>query len=182
MAKISNKPIIIPSGLVVSLENNQIIIKSAQGQELRIDVLPGVKVEIDSVAGQLVVRKENEDLQTKAFVGLIKALIKNAFVGLTTGYSKTLKLVGTGYRVASQGAGINLSLGYSHPIVYTAPAMVKLAVQGSDTIVVSGFDKQAVGQVAAEIRELRPPEPYKGKGIRYIDEVVRRKAGKAVVK
>lgn len=182
MAKISNKPIAIPSGIIVSLENNQVIIKSAQGQELRVDILTGIKVEIDNAAGQLVVRKENEERETKAFDGLIKTLIKNALVGLTKGYNKTLKLVGTGYRVAAQGAGINLALGFSHPIIFNPPATVKLAVQGSDTIVVSGFDKQAVGQVAAEIRDLRPPEPYKGKGIRYIDEVVRRKAGKAVVK
>ncbi len=179
MAKISNKPIAIPAGVTVTLDNRQIDIKSTKGQ-LRVELLAGIDVTID--ANQLVVTQKNEANQTKAFAGLIKALIKNAFVGLTDGYSKTLKLVGTGYRVQAQGKNISLAVGFSHPVVFEAPAEVALKVEGQDTIVISGFDKQAVGQVAANIRKIRPPEPYQGKGIRYSDEVVRRKAGKTAGK
>ena len=180
MAKISNKPIEIPSGLNVALVEGELVVKSAQNQELRVKVLEGIKVEVAD--GKVVVREENEAKQTKAFSGLIKSLIRNAFEGLTKGFTKELKLVGTGYRVQMQGADLNLAVGYSHPVIFTPPKEVKVAVQGTNAITISGYDKQAVGQVAANIRAVRPPEPYKGKGIRYTDEVVRRKAGKAAAK
>lgn len=179
MAKISNKPIVIPAGVNVSIENDQVVFQNPKGQ-LRVDLLAGVSVELQE--NQLVVSQKNDSNQTKAFAGLIKSLIKNACVGLTDGYTKTLKLVGTGYRVQAVGKNISLAVGYSHPVEYKAPENVTLTVEGTDTVKVSGFDKQAVGQVAANIRKVRPPEPYKGKGIRYEDEVVRRKAGKTAGK
>ena len=179
MAKISNKPIDIPAGVNCTLENNQVVIQNSKGQ-LRVDLHPGLQIDIKD--NQLVVNQLNEIKATKAFAGLVKSLIKNAFVGLTDGYSKTLKLVGTGYRVAAAGKNLNLAVGFSHPVIFEAPANVTLVVEGTDTIKIAGFDKQLVGQVAANIRKIRPPEPYKGKGIRYEDEVVRKKAGKTAAK
>jgi len=179
MAKISNKPIVIPAGVNCSLENNQIVISNPKGQ-LRVDLHPGLQIDIKD--NQLVVNQLNETNATKAFAGLVKSLVKNALEGLTNGYSKTLKLVGTGYRVAATGKNLSLTVGFSHPVAFETPANVTLAVEGTDTIKVSGFDKQLVGQVAANIRKIRPPEPYKGKGIRYEDEVVRKKAGKTAAK
>lgn len=176
MAKISNKPIIIPAGVTVTVENGVATVKSPKG-ELTVDILPGINLELGD--NQVVVKKLNEEAQTKAYEGLIKSLLRNTFIGLTTGYQKTLKLVGTGYRVAAMGKGITLSVGFSHQVDMQPLAGVELKVEGQDTIVVSGYDKQKVGQMAANIREVRPPEPYKGKGIRYEDEIVRRKQGKA---
>ena len=180
MAKISSKPIEIPSGLNVSLVEGELVAKSAQNQELRVKVLEGIEVEV--VDGKVLVKEKNTERQTKAFGGLIRSLIRNAFEGLTKGFTKELKLVGTGYRVQMQGTDLNLAVGYSHPVIYKTPKDIKVTVQGTNAITVSGFDRQAVGQVAANIRAVRPPEPYKGKGIRYADEVVRRKAGKAAAK
>jgi large subunit ribosomal protein L6 len=179
MAKISNKPIAIPSGVTVVVEDGAVRVKSSKG-ELVSQMLPGLKLEIGD--DQLVVQMQNQQTQTKAFAGLLKALVRNSFVGLTTGFSKTLKLVGTGYRVSAQGKGISLAVGFSHTVEIVPPEGVELKVEGQDTIKVSGFDKQLVGQVAANIRKVRSPEPYKGKGIRYEDEVVRRKQGKTAAK
>ncbi|MBQ6449678.1 50S ribosomal protein L6 [bacterium] len=179
MAKITNKPIMIPSGVTASVENGEVTIKGAKGQ-LKVQLLPNIDVEIDG--DKLIVHQGSQEKQTKAFVGLIKALVRNAIAGVTTGFSKTLKLVGTGYRVQAQGKGISLAVGFSHTVEFMPPEGVELKVEGQDTIIVSGFDKQQVGQVAANIRKVRPPEPYKGKGIRYVDEVVRRKQGKTAAK
>ncbi len=179
MAKITNKPIIIPSGVTASVENGEVVIKGSKGS-LKVTILPGIEVQLD--ADKLTVKQLNDENQTKAFVGLIKALIRNSIEGVTNGYTKTLKLVGTGYRVQAQGKCISLAVGFSHTVEFMPPEGVELAVEGQDTIKVSGFDKQQVGQVAANIRKVRPPEPYKGKGIRYEDEVVRRKQGKTAAK
>ena len=179
MAKISNKPIIIPAGVTAVVENGQVCIKGPKG-ELQVSLLPSLTVEIDN--DQLTVKQADQQQQTKAFAGLIKALLRNSFIGVTQGYTKTLKLVGTGYRVSAQGKGISLAVGFSHTVEFMPPEGIELKVEGQDTIVVTGFDKQQVGQVAANIRKVRPPEPYKGKGIRYEDEVVRRKQGKTAAK
>lgn len=179
MAKISSKPIIIPAGVSAVVENGQVSVKGPKGQ-LTVDLLP--KISLDLKDNQVVVKRADDSNQAKAFMGLIKALLRNAFIGVSEGYSKTLKLVGTGYRVAAMGKGITLSVGFSHPIEVMPPENITLTVVGQDTIKISGFDKQAVGQVAANIRKVRPPEPYKGKGIRYEDEIVRRKQGKTAAK
>lgn len=179
MAKITNKPIIIPTGVTANVENGEVLIKGTKGV-LKVKILPGIEVTIDG--DKLTVKQLNEENQTRAFVGLIKALVRNSIEGVTNGFSKTLKLVGTGYRVQAQGKGISLAVGFSHTVEFMPPEGVELKVEGQDTIKVSGFDKQQVGQVAANIRKVRPPEPYKGKGIRYEDEVVRRKQGKTAAK
>ena len=179
MAKISSKPIIIPAGVSAVVENGQVSIKGPKGQ-LTVDLLP--KISLDIAENQVTVKRADESKQAKAFMGLIKALLRNAFIGVSEGYSKTLKLVGTGYRVAAMGKGITLAVGFSHPVEVMPPENITLAVVGQDTIKINGFDKQAVGQVAANIRKIRPPEPYKGKGIRYEDEIVRRKQGKTAAK
>lgn len=176
MAKIANKPISTPQEVKLELSSEAVTVTGPKGQ-LQVKTLPGVKVTITDAG--VVVEGENQLQQTKAFVGLFKALLKNSLVGVTSGYSKTLKLVGTGYRVSAVGKNISLAVGFSHTVEIAAPAGIELKVEGQDTIKVSGFDKQAVGQFAANIRKVRPPEPYKGKGIRYENEVVRRKQGKA---
>lgn len=179
MAKIANKPISIPQEVKLDLNAERLQVSGAKGV-LQIATLPGVKVEITDKG--IVITGENQANQTKAFIGLFKSLVKNAFHGVTNGYSKTLKLVGTGYRVSANGENISLTVGFSHPVEVSAPEGIELKVVGQNTIIVSGFDKQAVGQCAANIRKVRPPEPYKGKGIRYEDEVVRKKQGKAAAK
>lgn len=179
MAKISNKPIIIPAGVSVVVENGVATVKSPKGQ-LQIMILPKIALELGE--GEIVVKRSGDESQAKAFEGLIKSLLRNAFVGLTEGYTKVLKLVGTGYRVSSMGKGISLAVGFSHPVEVMPPEGIEFKIEGNDTIKVSGFDKQQVGQAAADIRAIKKPEPYKGKGIRYEDEVVRRKQGKAAAK
>lgn len=176
MAKIANKPISIPQEVKLDLSAERLQVSGAKGV-LEITTLPNVKVEITDKG--VVVTGENQSNQTKAFIGLFKSLVKNAVQGVTSGYSKTLKLVGTGYRVSGNGKNLSLAVGFSHPVEVVAPEGIELKVVGQNTIIVSGFDKQAVGQCAANIRKVRPPEPYKGKGIRYENEVVKRKQGKA---
>jgi len=141
--------------------------------------LPGIKVEVEG--NQVKVLRSNELRSTRAYHGLIRSLIANCIDGVVNGYKKTLKLVGTGYRVATKGVELSLSVGFSHPVVVKPIEGIKLSVSGNDTIVIEGIDKQKVGQMSADIRAINPPEPYKGKGIRYEDEVVKRKAGKTAV-
>jgi large subunit ribosomal protein L6 len=128
---------------------------------------------------QVIVTRPDDERLSRSLHGLTRTLIANDIIGVTTGYTKTLEIVGTGYRVAAKGAAIEFALGYSHSITVDPPAGIALAVEGNNKVIVSGISKQAVGEVAANIRKLRKPEPYKGKGVRYEGEVVRRKAGKA---
>ncbi len=179
MAKISSKPIIIPAGVTAVVENGLITVKGPKGQSV-INLLPKISLEFGD--NEVVVKRADETSQAKAFMGLIKALLRNAFIGVSQGYTKTLKLVGTGYRVTASGKGVTLAVGYSHTVEMMPPADITFTVVGQDTIQVTGHDKQVVGQAAANIRSVRPPEPYKGKGIRYEDEIVRRKQGKAASK
>ncbi len=179
MAKISNKPIIIPASAKAMVENGEVKISGPKG-ELKVKLLP--KITADIQENSIVINQADDTAITKSFAGLIKALIRNNLLGVTQGYTKTLKLVGTGYRVTAQGKGISLAVGFSHSVEFSPPADITLTVEGQDTIKIIGYDKQAVGQVAANIRKIRPPEPYKGKGIRYSDEIVRRKQGKTAAK
>lgn len=178
MSKIGRTPISIPSEVRVKVEAQVVQVQGPKG-ELLVPVVSGVKIEVKD--DQVVVTRTDHEKQSKANHGLMRSLIDNCVIGVTEGYQKTLKMVGTGYRVQQKGTDINLQVGFSHDIVYPAPEGVTLKVEGNDTIHVSGIDKQQVGQVAAEIRHVKPPEPYKGKGIRYEDEFVRRKQGKAAV-
>lgn len=175
MSRIGKKPITIPQGVTVDVANDVVTVKGPKGQ-LQAPVLAGLSVKVQD--GEVVVEQTQASRQTSAFHGLVRSLIANHVTGVTEGYKKTLKLVGTGYRVQAKGAGISLAVGYSHPVDVDATQGVQLKVEGNDTIHVEGIDKQAVGQMAANIRKIKPPEPYKGKGIRYEDEFVRIKPGK----
>lgn len=177
MSRIGIKPISFPDSVSVTVADGSVVVKGPKG-ELSTQILPGIKVAVSS--GEVEVSRNNDLKQTKAFHGLIRSLIANNVSGVTDGYKKTLKMVGTGYRVKAAGQGLSLSVGYSHNIDVLAREGVDLKVEGNNTIYIEGIDKQAVGQMAAEIRKLRPPEPYKGKGIRYEGEVVKRKQGKVV--
>lgn len=176
MSRIGNRPVVLVSGVTAQLADGQVLIKGPKGQ-LQVELPAGIEVVIEE--NQIVIKRQNDERQTKAFHGLVRSMVNNHIIGVSQGYRKTLKLVGTGYRVALKGKGLTLSLGFSHPIEVQPDQGITLTVEGNDTIHIDGIDKQAVGQQAANIRKLRPPEPYKGKGVRYEDEVVRRKVGKA---
>ncbi len=155
----------------------EVVVRGPKG-ELRYSPPPGIRVSVED--GHLRVSRDGDTRTMRALHGLARALIANMVEGVSRGFEKTLEIVGVGYRAALKGEGeIELSLGFSHPVVVRAPAGVSFEVPGPNRVVVRGADKQLVGQVAAEIRKLRPPEPYKGKGIRYLGEQIRRKAGKA---
>jgi large subunit ribosomal protein L6 len=177
MSRIGKKQITIPQGVTVTIQDDKILVKGPKG-ELSESMQPGITVQIAD--GAVHVSRADDELQTKAFHGLVRSLISNMVKGVTEGFEITLEMVGTGYRVAQQGNKLVLSVGFSHPVEIEQPAGVTFAVEGNNKISIKGIGKQAVGQIAANIRRIRPPEPYKGKGIRYTDEVVRRKAGKAV--
>jgi large subunit ribosomal protein L6 len=175
MSKIGRVPISIPSGVTVTVQPDQVVVKGPKG-ELSTKLVKGISVAVEDNA--VVVTRANDEIQTKAFHGLVRSLIENTIEGVTNGYKKTLKLTGTGYRVTQKGQGISLAVGFSHPVEVAPADGVKVTTEGQDTIHIEGIDKQAVGQMAANIRKVRPPEPYKGKGIRYENEEVRRKQGK----
>lgn len=176
MSRIGRMPVTVPAGVEVKNENNLITVKGPKGEltkqfstELGIEVADGV----------INVTRPSDDKKHRSLHGLTRTLIANMVEGVTNGYSKTLEIEGVGYRAAKQGTKITLSLGYSHPVIFEETDTIKLDVPQPNKIVVSGIDKQAVGQFAAEIREKRLPEPYKGKGIRYAGEHIIRKEGKS---
>jgi len=179
MSRIGKKAITLPAGVTVTPGTTEIVVKGPKG-ELKVVNFSGITMEV--VDGKVQVSRTNEERQTRAYHGLVRSLIENAVEGVSDGYKKTLKLVGTGYRVAAKGQALALSLGFSHPVTFEPVQGVKFIIEGNDTIHLESIDKQLVGQVAANIRKIRPPEPYKGKGVRYADEVVRRKAGKTATK
>ena len=176
MSRIGKLPINIPAGLNIDVSNDNIVkVKGPKG-ELSTKINSDMKVSIDD--GVLTVERPSDRKDHRALHGLSRALINNMVVGVSDGFKKTLKIVGVGYRAAKQGNKIVLNLGFSHPVEVEEGNGITFEVPDQTTIVVSGIDKQVVGEVAANIRKLRPPEPYKGKGIRYEDEEVRRKVGK----
>jgi len=176
MSRIGKKPIEVPDKVEVTIADKLVRVKGPKG-ELQREILPRVKVEKD---GNVIrVLRENDSKQARAFHGLMRQLIANMVIGVAEGFKKILVIEGLGYRAELKGKKLVLSLGFSHPIEYEPPTGININVEGNDKIIVEGIDKELVGQVAAIIRKFRPPEPYKGKGIRYIDEQVRRKAGKA---
>ncbi len=176
MSKIGNKPITLPANTTVVVENGMVLVKGQKGES---QVSLPELITLVVADGLVKVTRANDEKQTKSLHGLVRSLVSNALTGVTVGYRKTLKLIGTGYKATSKGVGISLALGYSHPIDVMPLPGIKITLEGQDTIHVDGIEKAVVGQMAADIRTLRPPEPYLGKGIRYSDEVVRRKAGKA---
>ena len=175
MSRIGKKAIKIPEQVTVSLNGTQVMVKGPKG-ELSFDTHANITVNIEE--NNIFVKRGNDDRQTKAFHGLDRSLIRNMVVGVSEGYKKTLELVGTGYRVTKKAKGVSLAVGYSHAVEYEAPTSIQLDVEGNTIIHVSGIDKHKVGQVAAEIRAIRPPEAYRGKSVRYQGEVVKTKPGK----
>ena len=177
MSRIGKKPVSVPKGVDVTLQDQTVRVKGPKG-DLTLEVHPELKVKVDD--GQILVERPSDTARHKALHGLTRTLVSNMMAGVTTGFSKTLEIQGVGYKAEKKGGGdqLTLSLGFSHPVIYKAPAGITLEVPNPTTITVKGADKQTVGQVAADIRSFRPPEPYKGKGIRYQGEQVRRKAGK----
>src|ERR1700722_1314785 len=176
MSRIGKLPVAVPGDVTVDIADSLVRVKGPKGQ-LEQRVLPVVTV--TQRDGQVVVERAGDAKPARAAHGLTRTLISNMVTGVTKGFRKSLEIQGVGYRVAKAGENLNFTLGYSHPITYAAPSGISFAVEGTNRIHVEGIDKQRVGQVAAEIRGLRPPEPYKGKGIRYAGEFVRKKLGKA---
>ena len=176
MSRIGKKPVPVTKGVTVTVDGNTIKVKGPRGELAR--TLPtdiGVAVEND----QITVSRPSEEARHKALHGLSRTLVANMVEGVTKGFQKQLEIVGVGYKAENRPYGLQLALGFSHPVEYRAPAGIKLTAPTPTSIVVDGANKEVVGQVAAELRSLRPPEPYKGKGIKYQGEQIRRKAGKA---
>jgi large subunit ribosomal protein L6 len=176
MSRIGKKPIPVPAGVELVIDGSTVRVKGARGQLER--TLPRSMV-IRRENDEVIVERPSDDPQDRAMHGLTRTLIANMVEGVTTGYKKTLEIVGVGYRAENKPFGLTLSLGYSHTIDYKAPEGISLRAVTPTVVEVEGANKEVVGQVAAEIRGLRPPEPYKGKGVKYQGEVIRRKAGKA---
>jgi len=175
MSRIGNKPIIIPAGVSVNIAGQNL---AAEGPKGKLEMAVHPLVSITKQGDQLAVKRIEETKLAKSVHGMTRSIAQAVIDGVDKGFSKKLELVGTGYRVVKQGQGLTLSLGFSHPVTVAAVEGITFEVEGNTVIIVRGIDKQLVGQVAANIRRLRPPEPYKGKGIKYSDEVVRRKPGK----
>ena len=176
MSRIGRHPIAIPAGVTVTIDDqNKVVVKGPKGQ-LEQEVNKAITVKVED--GQIVVTRPNDEKQNRAFHGLYRALIANMVTGVTTGFKKTLNMVGTGYRADAKDNVLTINVGYSHPVVMPAPENITFATPNPTTIEVSGINRQQVGNVAADIRAIRKPEPYKGKGIKYDTEVVRRKEGK----
>ncbi len=176
MSRIGRMPIAIPAGVTVDIaENNKVTVKGPKG-ELSRTLAPEMEIKMED--GHVVVTRPNDLKRMKSLHGLTRTLINNMVIGVTEGYTKKLEVNGVGYRAQKQGNTLVLSLGYSHPVEMPDPAGITTTLDGQNVIIVSGIDKEKVGQHAAEIRDKRRPEPYKGKGIKYSDEVIRRKVGK----
>lgn len=176
MSRIGKKAIPLPKGVTVTVEGNVVKVKGPKG-ELQRTVHPELKVALEN--NELTVSRPSDETRHKALHGLTRTLVANMVEGTSTGFRKTLELVGVGYKAEARPYGLQLALGYSHPIEYKAPKGIKLTAPVPTQILIDGADKEMVGQVAAEIRSFRKPEPYKGKGIKYQGEQIRRKAGKA---
>ena len=176
MSRIGKLPVHIPDGVEVKVENNLVSAKGPMGSE-SVQIREEIEVKIDGK--EVVLTRKNDDRKSRSLHGLSRTLVQNVVTGVKDGFTKKLEIQGVGYRAQMQGTAINLQLGYSHPIVIEPPQGIKIAVEANTKITVTGSNKQMVGDVAAQIRSKRPPEVYKGKGIRYEGEFVRRKAGKA---
>lgn len=177
MSRIGKIPVQVPAGVDVSIDGGTVTVKGPKG-ELSYDVKAPIHVERDE-SGAVVVTRPDDERESRSLHGLTRTLISNMVIGVTQGYEKKLEIVGTGYRVVAKGSDLEFALGFSHPVVVSPPAGITFAVEGPTKFSVSGISKQQVGEVAANIRKLRKPEPYKGKGVRYAGEQVRRKVGKA---
>jgi large subunit ribosomal protein L6 len=179
MSRIGKKPIPIPAGVTVSVDGTTVRVKGPKGEMTR-TFRPDMKVSVQD--GNIIIERPSESKEHRAFHGLERALISNMVQGVTQGFRKGLDIIGVGYKAEKKGNGVVLNVGYSHLVNYPQPAGITITTPSPTVVIIEGMDKQKVGQVAAEIRAVRPPEPYKGKGIRYQGEQVRRKAGKTGAK
>ena len=176
MSRIGRLPITVPSGVDVAIDGRAVTVKGPKGTLAHTVAAP---ITVEQGEGALEVKRPNDERQSRALHGLSRTLIANMITGVTEGYTKTLEIVGVGYRVQARGSDLEFALGFSHPVPVKAPEGISFAVESPTRLRVTGIDKQQVGEVAANIRKLRKPDPYKGKGVRYAGEVVRRKAGKS---
>ncbi|OKL48239.1 50S ribosomal protein L6 [Boudabousia liubingyangii] len=176
MSRIGRLPVSLPAGVEVKLEGRELTVKGPKGQLQHVIPEP-IEVAIDG--SELTVSRPNDERKSRSLHGLTRTLIQNMVLGVTQGFEKKLEIVGTGYRVVAKGKDIEFALGFSHPVPVAAPEGIEFKVEGPTKLTVAGIDKQLVGEVAANIRKIRKPEPYKGKGVRYAGEQVRRKVGKA---
>jgi len=179
MSRIGKKPVTLPKGVAVEIQGNTVAVKGPKG-ELRRTLHTEMQVALAD--GQVTVSRPSDEKRHKALHGLSRTLVQNMVEGVSKGFSKTLEIQGVGYKAEAKPYGVNLIVGYSHPVKYEAPKGIKISVENNTVVKIEGADKESVGQVAAELRSVRPPEPYKGKGIRYQGEQVRRKAGKTGAK
>ena len=179
MSRIGKKPVAVPKGVAVEVQGQLVAVKGPKG-ELRRTLHSEMQVALAD--GQVTVGRPSDEKRHKALHGLSRTLVQNMVEGVSKGFSKTLEIQGVGYKAEAKPYGVNLIVGYSHPVKYEAPKGIKISVENNTVVKIEGADKEAVGQVAAELRSVRPPEPYKGKGIRYQGEQVRRKAGKTGAK
>jgi large subunit ribosomal protein L6 len=179
MSRIGKKPVTVPQGVNLDLQGSTVAVKGPKG-ELRRTLHAEMKVSLKD--GAFTVERPSDDKRHKALHGLTRTLVQNMVEGVSKGFSKTLEIQGVGYKAEAKPYGVNLIVGYSHPVKYEAPKGIKISVENNTVVKIEGADKEVVGQVAAELRSVRPPEPYKGKGIRYQGEQVRRKAGKTGAK
>ena len=176
MSRIGNKPITVPSEVQVKIEGHHITVTGPKGT---LDREVHKNISLEMTDNTIVVKRINDEPANRSLHGLTRTLIQNMIIGVTSGYSKELQINGVGYRVVKQGNNLNLTLGYSHPVIFEAPEGITFDVPNANTIIVNGISKELVGQTAAVIRTKRPPEVYRGKGIKYAEEVIRRREGKA---
>jgi len=179
MSRIGKRPVTVPTGVTVNLTGHEVAVKGPKG-ELRRRLHPEMQLALAD--GTFTVSRPSEEKRHKALHGLTRTLVQNMVDGVSKGFVKTLEIQGVGYKAEAKPYGVNLIVGFSHPVKYEAPAGIKISVENNTTVKIEGADKEIVGQVAAELRAVRPPEPYKGKGIRYQGEQIRRKAGKTGAK
>ena len=175
MSRIGKKPVTVPQGVTLDLKGSEVAVKGPKG-ELRRQLHPEMQLALAN--GIFTVTRPSEEQKHKALHGLTRTLVQNMIDGVSKGFTKTLEIQGVGYKAEAKPYGVNLVVGFSHPVKYEAPKGIKISVENNTTVKIEGADKEKVGQVAAELRAVRPPEPYKGKGIRYEGEFVRRKVGK----
>lgn len=176
MSRIGKRPVTIPTGVSVEINDHHVVVKGPKGQLSR-EFRPEVSLVVEE--NEITVNRANDEKFVRSLHGLSRTLLSNMVVGVSTGFTKQLELVGVGYRAQMAGSKLVLNMGYSHPVEFDPPKGIEFAVDGTNKVRVMGIDKQLVGDLAADIRAVRPPEPYKGKGIKYQGEVIRRKAGKA---
>jgi large subunit ribosomal protein L6 len=179
MSRIGKRPVTLPKGVTLDLQGQVVAVKGPKG-ELRRTLHP--EMQLAMADGSFTVARPSEEKRHKALHGLTRTLVQNMVDGVSKGFSKTLEIQGVGYKAEAKPYGVNLIVGFSHPVKYEAPTGIKISVENNTVVKIEGADKEAVGQVAAELRSVRPPEPYKGKGVRYQGEQVRRKAGKTGAK